>query len=202
MGEDDPIPSWLAGVLMMDGEMSQIKALVEMGEQDNWDSFKIALAKLPASCSGMLQPCDLAECFRYLKQLLKLHETKAATEQGALAAVAKITAEFGAKDAAAAVAAAAGGAAPELVLVGAPPPMAILAEGSPHHPVTRSLSDGLKNAPEGGVTLSKLKLISLGLERLSRLAPTACSPHYGRGGHERGGLRVKRTASSTSTRAL
>ena len=107
----------------------------------------------------MLQPCDLAECFRYLKQLLKLHETKAATEKGALAAVAKITAEFGAKDAAAAVAAA-GGAAPELVLVGAPPPMAILAEGSPHHPVTRSLSDGLKNAPEGPATLSKLKLLA------------------------------------------
>jgi len=72
--EGEPVPRFLRSLILVDGEIDQIKACVELYEAGHFKEYDIAIGKLPASCSGLLQPMDRAESFKVLKAKIKALE--------------------------------------------------------------------------------------------------------------------------------
>jgi hypothetical protein len=64
-------------VLIMDGDLPQVTAIMEATMQNLLRANSIAIGKLAASCSGTTQPNDVGTCFKCAKAMLRiLDETK------------------------------------------------------------------------------------------------------------------------------
>ena len=57
--------------LQLDGESAQLRTLTEQPTEDIFARNRVVVGKLPASCSGVTQPCDVGTCFLAAKALIR-----------------------------------------------------------------------------------------------------------------------------------
>lgn len=69
--EGTPIPEWMRCVVWLDGEMSQLHAVMRDDRITTWDGIKMKVCKTAANSSGVQSPCDLSKCFKLKKAYLK-----------------------------------------------------------------------------------------------------------------------------------
>jgi hypothetical protein len=65
-----PYGSWMRAYVTCDGEAKQIEIFQEDLQLQHLQTSKIDLGKLPASCSGVLQPSDVSPFFKAMKKRL------------------------------------------------------------------------------------------------------------------------------------